>query len=309
MSDTGDSQSDGITNATTLVVEGSAEVNSSVQIYVNGTASGSSCTANGSGVFACTLGTVSEGNHAITARATANALESSSSATYNIVVDRTAPTATIVPAAATANSGDRTTVTVTVSENTTTLIESSVNLSCVNWLAGGLCDIDQFTGSGREYSFSFRLLRDQNNGLASGGVFRLYANAYSDIAGNAHSVTAVASVGYDYMGPQPTFTRELQTITVTFNEVPVDFTVNSLGLLVFYYDQYQYVETGTQIFRNFAPFGSSGRVWTFTFAQNIIDGRFPTQVGDYQGFWYKIQIAPLHDTDGNTEGNQDFLIP
>ncbi|MTA94052.1 MAG: hypothetical protein F2545_06775, partial [Actinobacteria bacterium] len=215
-------------------MQGSATPQASVQVYVNGTTSGSACTADGSGDFACTLGTVTEGSHAITARATLNSVESLSSTAYNVVVDRTAPTATIVAAADRANGGVKTEFVITVSENTTTLTNDSITVACNRWQPGGFCNKEDFAGSGRSYSVNGSLVWENAN-IPMSITLRLNTGAYFDIAGNAHSVSVSDGVGYDYMGPQPTFTRQLQTITVTFNEVPVDFTVNSLELLNFFY--------------------------------------------------------------------------
>lgn len=91
-SDSGSSNSDGVTNDTTPTVTGTAEAGASVQLSVDGVSSGAACTANGSGVFSCTTALLGEGSRVVTAVATdvaGNVSVSSSSLT--VTIDVTAP--------------------------------------------------------------------------------------------------------------------------------------------------------------------------------------------------------------------------
>ncbi len=90
--DTGSSHSDGITNDNTPTVQGSAEANSTVTVYVDGTAVGTA-TANGSGAWSYTLpSALADGSHSIRATATDTAGNAGALATaYNITVDTAAP--------------------------------------------------------------------------------------------------------------------------------------------------------------------------------------------------------------------------
>ncbi|MBA8737626.1 Ig-like domain-containing protein, partial [Chromobacterium violaceum] len=75
-------------------VQGTAEANSTVTVYVDGTAVGTA-TADGSGAWTYNLpSSLSEGSHSIRATATDTAGNvSSQSSAYNITVDTSAPSA------------------------------------------------------------------------------------------------------------------------------------------------------------------------------------------------------------------------
>ncbi|MBP4047257.1 Ig-like domain-containing protein [Chromobacterium violaceum] len=92
--DTGSSHSDGKTSNNQPTVQGTAEANSTVTVYVDGTAVGTA-TADGSGAWTYNLtSSLSEGSHSIRATATDTAGNvSSQSSAYNITVDTTAPSA------------------------------------------------------------------------------------------------------------------------------------------------------------------------------------------------------------------------
>ncbi|MEE1945818.1 MBG domain-containing protein [Pedobacter sp. KR3-3] len=95
--DTGISNTDNITNKNILTFTGTgAEANALVRLYVDGVEKGSA-NANGSGDWSVTTSTLTEGNHAITAKvedAVGNL--GAASATLNITIDRTAPNAPLV---------------------------------------------------------------------------------------------------------------------------------------------------------------------------------------------------------------------
>ncbi|MEN3813509.1 Ig-like domain-containing protein, partial [Chromobacterium piscinae] len=75
-------------------VQGTAEANSTVTVYVDGTAVGT-VTANGSGAWSYNLSSpLADGNHSIRATSTDSAGNISGQSTgYNITVDTTAPPA------------------------------------------------------------------------------------------------------------------------------------------------------------------------------------------------------------------------
>jgi hypothetical protein len=297
-SDTGDSSSDGITNATSLIVQGSATPQASVQVYVNGTTSGSSCTANGSGDFACTLGTVAEGNHAITARATLNSVESLSSTAYNIVVDRTAPTASMTAVSEFLNSNESTTVNIALSENSTTLGLSDINVSCS--IANG-CATSGFTGSGRNFSFTFTMV----NNSANGGTLSLPVGSFFDVAGNGNGAVPAVAIMYDANGPTATLTRSGTTITISFNEVPYGFSVNSLRIQIYANSALHSAYSWGQHIDNFTPVGATGRMWSFDIDQTFIDDR-DISAGGTQ---YNLGLDTVTDVDGNTSSFTEHLIP
>lgn len=291
--DTGDSQSDGITKADTLVVVGNAEASSSVQIYVDGASSGSACTADGSGAFSCQLGTVTAGTKSVTAKATGVNGESVASQALTIVVDRTAPTVTMTASAASANSGVKTGFTITVSENTTSLTSSSLSLTCTRWVAGGLCVQEDFAGSGRNYFVNGTLVRDAGS-IPAGLTFRLNTNAFSDIAGNSHAGSVAASVAWDYAGPIPSVTRVGSLVTITFSDIPVGFNASQLELLFYIGGNYDYKEPLT--LWNFMAVGTSGRVWSFNVSSNLYD---PYNRDMFREYF--LQILGQKDSDNNVE--------
>jgi hypothetical protein len=291
--DTGDSQSDGITKADTLIVVGNAEASSSVQIYVDGASSGSACTTNGSGAFSCTLGTVPAGTKAVTAKATGANGESVASQALTIVVDRTAPTVTMTASAASANSGVKTGFTITVSENTTSLTNSSLSLTCTRWVAGGLCVQEDFSGSGRNYFVNGTLVRDAGS-IPAGLIFQLNANAFSDIAGNSHTGSVAAGVAWDYAGPIPSVTRVGSLVTITFSDIPVGFDASQLELLVFDGGIFAYKEALP--LWNFMAVGTSGRVWSFNVSSNLYN---PYNREVYREYF--LQILEQKDSDDNVE--------
>ncbi|OQS33721.1 hypothetical protein B0T39_20605 [Chromobacterium haemolyticum] len=92
--DTGSSHSDGITGNNQPTITGTAEANSTVTVYVDGTAVGTA-TADGSGAWSYNLGSsLADGNHSIRTTATDLAGNASGQSTaYSITVDTAAPAA------------------------------------------------------------------------------------------------------------------------------------------------------------------------------------------------------------------------
>jgi hypothetical protein len=199
-----------------LVIVGNAQASSSVQIYVDGTSSGSACTANGSGAFSCSLGTVLAGTKSITAKATGANGESVASQALTIVVDRTAPTLTW--AGNNYYIGPNATITLglTISESTTTLTSSDFGYVCT--MNGG-CSISNFRGSGRNYSIDFTMI----NNTANGGVVYVSTGSYSDTAGNVSGVNPSDTIMYDMFGPTASFTRNGSSLTIDFGELVYGF--------------------------------------------------------------------------------------
>ena len=295
--DTGDSQSDGITKADTLVIVGNAQASSSVQMYVDGTSSGSACTANGSGAFSCQLGTVPAGTKAITAKATGTNGESIASQVLTIVVDRTAPTASVVPGTQWLNSNESTTVTITLSENSTTLTSSSIWLGCT--MTNG-CTTSNFSGSGRNYSVTFNMVGNS----ANGGSIGLRSGAYTDIAGNSHVTNTTVDIMYDSTGPQASLSRVGNTVTITFNEVPYGFSASSLEIRQYMNANWTTswsIQSGSLV-----SVGNTGRVWSFTISDAERDNRDITNPG---GISYSIGLYPVQDVDGNQSIYTEHLIP
>ena len=135
-SDTGSSDSDLITKNTSLVVTGTAEANSIVQLYVGepGVATGSTCTANGSGAFSCTTDTLTAGSKVITAKTSDSAGNlSSASSSITVTLDTTAPTTTATDANV-AFGGNA--VVQSTETGTVYLVNSSVSVSNLGSITG-----------------------------------------------------------------------------------------------------------------------------------------------------------------------------
>jgi hypothetical protein len=108
-SDHGSSHSDGVTNATTPTITGTAEANATVTLYdSNGTTVLGTTTADGSGAWSITASTLSSGSHTLTAKATdAAGNVSSVSSGLAVIVDTAAPT-DITPSATVASASGAT---------------------------------------------------------------------------------------------------------------------------------------------------------------------------------------------------------
>lgn len=95
-SDSGSSNSDGITNATAPVFHGTCEQNGdSIQLLDGATPVGAAATC-ASGTYAATATNITEGTHAISARASRNGVDGAASAATTVVIDRTAPALPVV---------------------------------------------------------------------------------------------------------------------------------------------------------------------------------------------------------------------
>ncbi len=104
-SDSGDSNTDGITSSPTPIFTGTAEANSIVRLYdTDGTTVLGTVTADGSGAWSITSSTLSGGAHTVTARAfDAVGNVSSASAAKSVTIDTTAPVAPTALALATSS--------------------------------------------------------------------------------------------------------------------------------------------------------------------------------------------------------------
>lgn len=183
VSDSGLSNSDGITNATTFSLTGTAVGGATVQIYDGTNAAGSPCTANMStGVYSCSLSGLTQGTHTFTARASfggGSAVTSSSSLT--VVIDSTAPTLT--PSAS-----------ISIAENQTSIATIACGETCALAMTGGVDSlaVTFSTGTG---TLIFNSAPDYEAPNDVGGN-RTYAITIqgTDNAGNVTTVNYVVSI-------------------------------------------------------------------------------------------------------------------
>ena len=294
-SDTGDSDSDGITNATNIEVTGSAQIGSSVQVYLDGNPSGSPCITNGAGEFTCALSTVTEGNKSVTAKATGSGGESIASQPLTMVVDRTAPTVTWGTGNYWIGSNATLNIPITVSENTTTLTSTDLQLACS--MVGG-CALSNFAGSGRNYSVDFTTI----NNSANGGAVSIPVQRFADIAGNLNSTLSGASVMYDAYGPVPSFSRNGVIITITFDEPVFDFTESDLVIAVYTNGSLHSRYPAGNCTINLRNPLSDGKTWLTDLACDVDSLGPPTT--------YQLELSgSVADAEGNLSNFESWLIP
>ena len=133
-SDSGVSATDNITNVTTPTFTGIAVGGTSIQLYVNGSASGSPCTANTTtGIWSCTTATLNDGVKSIVARSTISGISVDSSS-FAITIDATGPT--LSPSAAISKAENITSIaTITCSETCTLAMTGGVDSASVTFTA------------------------------------------------------------------------------------------------------------------------------------------------------------------------------
>lgn len=296
ISDTGSSNSDRITNASTLRFIGNAPSGSSVQILMNGQNAGSPCTADSSGDFACDISGVSEGVHSVTSVSTLNGLQSHQSSAIQVTVDRTAPTASITPSRSDVGANATFTATVNSSESVTGLTISSIDIDC-----GGSCSTSPLSGSGSSYQFSMTV-----SGLNRDIYFFFYGGEFTDIAGNPNTAFYLQQIGYDQFGPVFTAGVVSGKIRLTFNEAPTGFTLTDLALVRESYDcTYFYGRTVVNGYlSNLQMVNSNPLLWEIDM-DPILRNDWQSQPnyykliinGSYSDEWGNVSSSSMHQED------------
>ncbi|SDE56494.1 Ig-like domain (group 3) [Massilia sp. PDC64] len=192
-SDTGASNTDGITNLTQLTFSGTATAGATVKLYdTDGTTQIGSGSADGAGNWVITTTTLSEGAHTVVAKAVDGyGSASAPSAGVTVTVDTTAPTLTIASDKSTLKAGETATVTFTFSEDPgATFTAGDVNVS------GGT--LSALSGSGTVRTATFTPAADTDNGHASIGVD---AGTYADAAGNNGAARTSPTLTFDTKAP------------------------------------------------------------------------------------------------------------
>lgn len=198
-SDSGSSNTDNLTNASTLTFTGTAIGGSSIQLLVDSVASGSACTADVStGAYSCTTGALSSGVRSVTARATVSGAIKVSSAT-SVTVDTTAPTITGPSSATGANSA------ISITESSTAVHTFTAN-ETVTWSKAGI-DGSFFT-------------------ISASGVLTITARDFETPADDGNNNTYIVTITATDGASNAT----IQTLTVTItnlNEAPTITTASS----------------------------------------------------------------------------------
>jgi hypothetical protein len=180
---------DGITNVNRVVVTGTAEAGSTVQVY-DGTALLGNATANGSGAWSFATATLADGVHAFTAKSADIAGNiSSASTTMNVTVDTAAPNTPTVTAFSpdSAVIGDGIT-----NANVLTLSGGTGAGSTVQIFDGAALLGSATANAGGVWSFVTATLAEGNH---------TFTAKATDLAGNASAVSSVLSVKVDTLAP------------------------------------------------------------------------------------------------------------
>ena len=180
---------DHMTNDSTLTLTGTAEANSTVKIYDGATLLGSA-TANGSGAWSYTTGTLANGAHSLTATASDAAGNTGvASAAMNVTIDTTAPVAPGIASFSpdTGTAGDGITTANVLSLTGTAEANSTVKVYDGATLLGSV--LANGTGA---WTYTTAALAD--------GAHSLTAKA-TDAAGNTGVASAAMSVTVDTTAP------------------------------------------------------------------------------------------------------------
>ncbi|MBA4464817.1 hypothetical protein FHK98_02775, partial [Cylindrospermopsis raciborskii CS-506_A] len=218
--DTGNSASDFLTNATSMLLQGRATPGATITVTVNGIAqtttvtSGNTAGEDGLAAWTYVLPTLNPGTYTVGVRASTPAAGNSQTVTRSLTIDTTAPAVAItgindgassgnIPTNdttlifnGTAESGSLVTLTVTNAQNNTQVFQQTVNAVAGTWRI------------------------DRTNSNLPGGSYNITATA-TDAAGNV-STTVTRSLEIDTTAPNaPTIT------SVTDDVAPITGTISS----------------------------------------------------------------------------------
>ena len=128
---------DSITNATTLTLTGSAAANSTVTIY-DGTTNLGTATANGSGAWSLTTGSLVNGSHSFTATGTVSGASSTmASAAFSVTVDTVAPNAPSITGESIVNANQMNLIGTAEANSTVTVYDGTTKLGTATANANG----------------------------------------------------------------------------------------------------------------------------------------------------------------------------
>jgi uncharacterized delta-60 repeat protein len=184
---------DGITKDSTLIINGTAEANSKVQVLRNGVAIGTATTnASGNWAFDATATSLANGAYAFTAQATdAAGNVSAISAAFNVTIDTTVPAAPTIATITTDSgiAGDRVT-----NDNTLLMAGTAEANSSVELFQNGTAI--GFTSTNGTGNWTF----DYTGTTLTDGAYTFTARA-TDVAGNVSAASANFAVTVDTIAP------------------------------------------------------------------------------------------------------------
>ncbi|MGR2723905.1 Ig-like domain-containing protein [Chromobacterium sp. W521] len=217
--DTGSSHSDGITGNNQPTVTGTAEANSTVTVYVDGTAVGTA-TADGSGVWSYNLSSaLADGNHSIRTTATDLAGNASGqSTTYVITVDTTAPNRpanTGLTQATDSGASNRDGITNVNRPSVTGLAEAGSKVAVfIDGVQVGTATAD---GSGVWLFNLSQALADGNHSVRA---------TATDVAGNISAQSASFTFTVDTAAPAPQSFTQLDPVSSSASSLRYDLVLN-----------------------------------------------------------------------------------
>lgn len=276
----------GDTNASQLTLKGGAAANSTINIY-DGTTQVGTTTADGSGVWSFTTGTLTDGSHAITAKAmdAAGNLSAASTA-LGVTVDTIAPDAPSVLSFSPDSNvvGDGVT-----SANTITLAGAAAAGITVKVYDGTTQIGSTTTGSDGAWSFATATLADGNHSFTSKAV---------DTAGNVSAASSALKVTVDTVAPNsPNFTAYNTSGQVVSNGTTTSadqFTLKGGAA----------ANTAIEIFDGSTRIGTttsnSSGVWSFTTAaltdgNHAITGDAVDAAGNHSSVSAALNLTVWHD--------------
>ncbi|WP_228733021.1 tandem-95 repeat protein [Pseudoalteromonas ostreae] len=220
-SDTGSSNTDNITNDTTLTLSGTAESGSTVTLYsdqVNGGATSiGSGTATG-GNWQITTSALSATTHAISAKATDGSSNvSSSSSSLSVTIDTTAPGVAEVTAVTTPTNDITPSYTFSTTETGT-------------FVVGGSCGSSTSTTINSTGNQTITLTDTDNSSALAAGTYSNCTITVTDAAGNSNSPLTITSFTIDTTAPTfdgaSSTPNDNDTNVTASNDIVIDFSEN-----------------------------------------------------------------------------------
>ncbi|NJR16282.1 MAG: hypothetical protein HC785_11565 [Calothrix sp. CSU_2_0] len=199
--DTGESNSDGITNNNTPVITGTAEANSQVELYKDGQLVGTT-NASANGAWQIQLAVLTNGNHTFTATTTDAAGNTSSpSSAYTITIDTQINPPSNLDLMGSSDSG--TSDTDNITKSTTPTITGNADANNQIQLFNGIQLVGQTTANS---DGKWQITPSE----LTAGTYNLSAVA-SDIAGNTSTPSTPLQIVIDSLLPQLTLTTPIDT--------------------------------------------------------------------------------------------------
>ena len=270
-----------LVSTTTPTYDGTAQANSTVTVYVDGSPLGTT-TATAGGSWTLTQpAALAQGSHTVFARASINgSAQSANSNTNTFTVDSAQPTVTISSTASNPTSTSPIPFTVTFTEAVTGFVASDVTIS-----GSAAGPISAFTGSGATYTFSV------TPSAAGSLTVSIPANVAQDQASNGNTAATPFSISYTLpsatvvsvtrLTPSPTATTQVR-YQVVFSSSVSGITVNNFTVAT----------TGSVSGTGISSASGSGTTYTVTVNTGTGNGTLRLNVSSSTGITPTISNVP-----------------